>query len=334
MTTQEGGNVSVHPMSGNFDQIQKRVKEMFKDKKAESELKDRNVVLSSANSINWGRIAPQVVYHINAYVELMRQGAVRPGDMIDIAVPTGNFGNALAAFYAKQMGLPVDKFICATNENNVVTQFLKTGVYDLRNREIVPTHSPSMDILVASNIERLLYSLTGDPQKISKWMQELEASNYFAVDPETAARLKEEFYTGSVNNNKSLTNIKRVVEKTGYLMDTHSSVAQAVAEEYLEVTGSNKPVVVACTAHWAKFGPNVQRALTGRPGLSKDEARAVNLEDEFGAIESVIGMVPGASVPINILELARKPEIHQTVFDTTLAGVKESVDVYLKRKKL
>ena len=182
MDTQEGDNVAVHAMKGDFDGVQGSVKEVFGDKALQRLLQEKNIALSSANSINWGRILPQIAYHISGYVELMRTGKVNPGSKIDIAVPTGNFGNLLAAFYAKQMGLPINKLICASNENNVLTQFLETGVYDIKNRKLVQTPSPSMDILIASNVERLLYAIINDPQKVSLWMNELKKDGCFTVD--------------------------------------------------------------------------------------------------------------------------------------------------------
>lgn len=196
MVTQEGKNVLVCALEGDFDAAQRCVKDVFGDEAFNKELLERQVVLSSANSINWGRLLPQIVYHVSGYLELVRSGAISMGDQIDVCVPTGNFGNLLAGFYAKQMGLPLRRFVCASNENHVLSEFLQTGVYDLTKRELVPTPSPSMDILVASNVERLLYAITKDSVRVRKWMRDLQTKGRFVVDEETKRVLQEEFFCG------------------------------------------------------------------------------------------------------------------------------------------
>ena len=193
-------------------------KSVFNDKAFNEELaKNYQTLLSSANSINWARLMPQIVYYISGYLSLVAQQIISCGAPIDVAVPTGNFGNILAALYAKKMGLPIRKLLCAVNENHVLADFLQTGTYDVNHRHLVKTPSPSMDILIASNIERLLYLLTQDTQKVAKWMQELKENQKFAVDSNTLAMLQNEFYTDWISNQESLANIKRVYDKTGYL---------------------------------------------------------------------------------------------------------------------
>ncbi|MGE5042352.1 MAG: threonine synthase [Candidatus Levyibacteriota bacterium] len=326
MLTQEGNNVSMHPVKGNFDNAQTAVKQVFDDTEFAKQLDYLyNTVLSSANSINWGRIAPQIAYHVSAYADLVRNEVIKPGEKIDIAVPTGNFGNILAAYYAKQMGLPVGKLVCASNENNVITEFLHTGVYDIRNRKLQQTSSPSMDILIASNIERLLYLMTQDTQKVGRWMAELKERKVFEVDGETRQRLATEFYAGWISDAEAAKNIKRVAMNAGYLMDTHTSVAQAVTEQYLQDESSSRPIVVCSTANWAKFPVAVRNALVG--GDMRNNA-TLNSNDEFEAVRAVKDIM-GVKEPANIAALADKPILHGLLYDATVQGVRESVHAYL-----
>lgn len=327
MSTQEGTNVGIHAMRGDFDKVQKAVKETFGDDSFKELLKKGNVVLSSANSINWGRIVPQIAYHINGYVELVRKGTIHLGDKIDVAVPTGNFGNLLAAYYAKAMGLPIGKLICASNENNVLTEFLQTGVYDLRKRELVKTPSPSMDILVASNVERLLHIITGEPKKVAHWMQELKDNNVFKVDSETIEKLRDNFYAGWVSNDECLSNIRHIVDQTGYLMDPHTSVAQVITQEYQDETGSTRPIITCSTAHWAKFPKDVCDALIGG---QRNHQRDVDGHDEFAALHQVTGLIPNTSIPPNIAELAGKPVIYKTVYDASKSDVQKAINIFVR----
>lgn len=331
MVTQEGNNVAAHPARGDFDAVQAAVKATFGDKPFNDELKVSNIILSSANSINWGRILPQIAYHFSAYAELLRQGVIRQGQKVDIAVPTGNFGNILAAFYAKEMGLPIGKLICASNENNVLTEFLQTGVYDITNRKLVKTPSPSMDIKVASNVERLLYSLTNDTKKVTQWMNELKTQGRFVVDAKTKKRLQEDFYAGWVSNKECLANIAHVVDETGYLIDPHTSVAQIVGQEFIDEASEGNPLIISSTAHWAKFARDVRGALIGG---EENLPLEIDPEDEFVAIEQVTILVPGATVPKSIAGLAEKPVLHTTIYDATQEGVEEAVTVYLQEKRL
>lgn len=261
MVTTTGDNVRVWAVRGNFDDCQTGVKRAFSDVAfAEKLLDEHAVALSSANSINWGRLLPQVVYYISSYAELVATGKVVAGDEIDVCVPTGNFGNILAAWYAKQIGVPIGMLFCASNDNRVLTDFINTGTYDISDREFILTSSPSMDILVSSNLERQLFELTGrDPEAISQWMADLGEKRRFRVDPATFAKVRENFSADSVDNATCLATIKEVHDEHGYLLDPHTAVAFAAAQN---LRGEN-PVLVAATAHWAKFGDNVYRALHG-----------------------------------------------------------------------
>ena len=263
MATQEGDNVAVYAVNGNFDDAQTSVKRVFADEDLAQELAAKNEKLSSANSINWGRLVPQIVYYFYSYAQLAERGDIAPGAPVSFCVPTGNFGDILAGYYAKRMGLPVEKLICASNDNKVLYDFFQTGTYD-KNREFILTTSPSMDILVSSNLERQLFELTGrDAAAIAGWMADLRGQRRFRVDEETFARVRELFASDSIDNATCLDTIKRVFEQHGYLLDPHTAVAYQTAEN---LRGEN-PVLIASTAHWAKFGDNVYRALHGiEPG--------------------------------------------------------------------
>ena len=263
MATQAGNNVRVWAVEGNFDDCQSGVKTIFSDAAFTKKLlEEHNLALSSANSINWGRLLPQVVYYLSSYAKLVSQGAICAGDAIDICVPTGNFGNILAAWYAKQMGAPIDKLICASNANRVLTDFIETGTYDISDRAFMLTPSPSMDILISSNLERQLFELSGrNTQATAQWMADLRSAGKFTVDVETLKRVQSTYKAGSTSDNECLETIKQVFEQYHYLLDPHTAVAYHVASQ---VRGSN-PLVIASTAHWAKFGENVYRGLHGIP---------------------------------------------------------------------
>ncbi len=259
MVTTTGENVQVWGVRGNFDDCQTGVKSVFSDEGfAERLLRDHRVTLSSANSINWGRLMPQIVYYLSAYAELVCSGKVHAGAPIDVCVPTGNFGNILAAWYARSMGAPIDMLLCASNENRVLTDFINTGTYDISHREFVLTPSPSMDILVSSNLERQLFELTGrNAEAIRTWMDDLRKQRAFRIDPATFAKVRSVFAADSIDNATCLDTIRSVFDQHNYLMDPHTAVAYRAAQN---LRGEN-PVLVASTAHWAKFGDNVFRAL-------------------------------------------------------------------------
>ena len=260
MVTQEGDNVGVCSVVGNFDDAQTGVKKLFSDKALAEKLAGRGYFLSSANSINWGRVLPQVVYYVSAYCDLMKSGAIQPGQPVNVCVPTGNFGNILAAWYAKQIGVPIERLLCASNDNRVLTDFINTGTYDISDREFILTSSPSMDILVSSNLERQLFELTGrNGEAIRQWMADLADARCFRVDAETFRRVRENFSADSVDNATCLATIREVLDAHDYLLDPHTAVAYAAAQN---LRGEN-PVLIASTAHWAKFGNNVYRAIHG-----------------------------------------------------------------------
>lgn len=256
MVTQRGENVQVYAVEGNFDDAQTGVKRVFADASVAEELEKRNIRLSSANSINWGRLVPQIVYYFYAYFRLAEQGAIGWGESVDFCVPTGNFGDILAGYYAKQMGLPVGKLVCASNKNNVLTDFIRTGTYDAR-RTFYKTTSPSMDILISSNLERLLYHVSGSSEKVSAWMQELAQTGRYTVDPDTLTRIQEIFSAGFSGDEESAEEIRERFEEDHYLCDTHTAVAFRVAE----TCRSEAPMVVLSTASPFKFPRDVLSAL-------------------------------------------------------------------------
>ncbi|MBR5218486.1 MAG: threonine synthase [Clostridia bacterium] len=261
MVTQAGENVAVAAVEGNFDDAQSGVKSIFTDKAYGEMLLENNMVFSSANSINWGRLVPQIVYYFSAYADLLAKGEIKNGEEINIVVPTGNFGNILAAYYARKMGLPVHKLICASNSNNVLTDFINTGKYD-RNRKFYTTISPSMDILISSNLERFLYDLTGNDDKtVAKWMSALSENGEYTVDDKTLALMKEIMCAGCCNDKETLTSIADTKKKYDYVTDTHTAVAVKVCEEYRQQSGDTRKTVIASTASPYKFGDSVLSAL-------------------------------------------------------------------------
>lgn len=263
MTTQEGANVNVCAVKGNFDDCQNGVKAIFTDKDIEDKLAAQNVLLSSANSINWGRLAPQIIYYVSTYAQLVKDKEIEYGEKVNIVVPTGNFGNILAAYYAKLMGIPVNKLICASNSNNVLTDFINTGVYD-RNRQFYTTISPSMDILISSNLERLLYHLTGgDDKLINEWFGALKTSGRYEVNADVKAKLSELFYAGSCNDEETKAEIGKTFKDEHYLLDTHSAVAVKVYGDYRKATGDDTKTIIASTANPYKFGRAVFDAVNG-----------------------------------------------------------------------
>lgn len=279
MCTQEGKNVFVSAVNGNFDDAQNGVKKIFTDKEYEKELAASKKALSSANSINWGRLVPQIVYYFSAYCDMIASSEIECGEKINICVPTGNFGNILAAYYAKCMGLPVNKLICASNKNNVLTDFINTGIYD-KNREFYVTTSPSMDILISSNLERLLYMLSGrDAQCVSRYMEELKETGKYKVSEEIEKKIKENFYGGCADDEKCAEAIKETYEKFGYVTDTHTAVAVSVHENYVKETGDNTKTVIASTASPFKFNGAVLKAL--------GQAEEISDLDEFRLLEKL-----------------------------------------------
>lgn len=261
MVTQEGGNVGVCALRGNFDDAQTGVKALFTDPDMIAALKQHGMRFSSANSINWGRLLPQIVYYFSAYCDMVQTGAVAMGQSINVVVPTGNFGNILAAYYAGRMGVPLHKLVCASNSNRVLTDFFETGVYDC-NRPFYTTTSPSMDILVSSNLERLLYHLSGeDCAALRDWMTGLKNNRRYAVPAAVREQLDARFAAGSATDAQVAETIRRVFEKKHYLCDTHTAVAVRAYEEYRDRTGDARPTVIASTASPYKFAPAILSAL-------------------------------------------------------------------------
>jgi len=304
MVTQEGGNVHVCAVEGNFDDAQTGVKRIFGDTEFAKELAEKGYVLSSANSINWGRLVPQVAYYFSAYADLLASGAIKMGDEVNYCVPTGNFGNILAAYYAKCMGLPVGKLVCASNANNVLFDFIEQGVYDA-NRPFYKTTSPSMDILVSSNLERLLFELCGrDCEKVTEWMTALKTNGEYTVDAASHARLIENFAAGWADNERAIETIRKVKDACGYTMDTHTAVAWTVAEEYRAKTGDMRPMVVVSTASPYKFGRSVLSALLGEEEVDK--------LDEFACADK-LEEVSGLEMPATLRELRVKAQLHKDV---------------------
>ncbi|MGI6590649.1 MAG: threonine synthase [Eggerthellaceae bacterium] len=322
MATQTGDNVRVWGVRGNFDDCQAGAKAVFDDEEFANELQENyRIALSSANSINWGRLMPQIVYYVSSYAQLVEDGKVEPGSPIDVCVPTGNFGNILAAWYAKQMGTPIERLLCASNENRVLTDFINTGVYDISHRKFVLTPSPSMDILVSSNLERQLFELTGrDAAAISRWMDDLKTKKRFEIDAETFEKLHADFSSDSVSSVDCLRTIKEVYDRYHYLLDPHSAVAFKTAEN---LRGSN-PILIASTAHWAKFGANVYRALHG---LSPDDALPTDIAALSGCalneeVEAETGCGP---IPTGLAELDSLPIRFTQVIDGNTTAIKDAV---------
>lgn len=326
MATQEGDNVCVYGVRGNFDDCQTSVKRMFDDAAFNDHLlADENIALSSANSINWGRLLPQVVYYISAYAVMVENGAEKAGGPIDVTVPTGNFGNILACWYAKQIGVPIDRIVCASNTNRVLTDFIETGVYDISDRPFVLTPSPSMDILVSSNLERQLFELTGrDAASIQTWMDDLREKRRFELDEATFAALRDNYRAGSIDSAACLGTIHDVFEEHDYLLDPHTAVAWKVAEQQ---KGGN-PMLVASTANWAKFGSNVYRGLTG---IAPDEPLPTDVAGltDVQLNRKVYEMTRVCPVPPQLDELDEKPIRFTTVIDGDVEAIEKAVTDFI-----
>lgn len=306
MVTQEGGNVGVYAVRGNFDDTQSGVKAIFGDTTMQQTLTEHGYKFSSANSINWGRLVPQIVYYFSAYADLLARGRVKPGDEVNFVVPTGNFGNILAGFYARQMGLPVHRLVCAANENNVLTDFIASGTYD-RNRDFKRTISPSMDILISSNLERLLYELTDhDALSVRQWMADLTAKGRYTVDDVTRERVQSIFWSDFADDTATISSIKSTYHRYGYVVDTHTAVGLHVYERYRQSTGDSRHTVVLSTASPFKFNASVARALL-------DEEQTAG-RDEFALLQ-MLSQFSGLPVPPGLNGLAQRSIRHTTVVD-------------------
>ncbi|MCM1112425.1 MAG: threonine synthase [Muribaculum sp.] len=298
MVTQKGANTLVVGIHGNFDDAQTGVKKIFSDKALAEEMDAEGFCFSSANSINIGRLVPQICYYVYAYAKLLGEGRLAPGERLNVVVPTGNFGNILAAFYAKNMGLPIGKLICASNENKVLYDFFRTGIYD-RNREFVLTSSPSMDILISSNLERLIYRIAGnDAGRNKAFMEALSGQGSYEITEEMRAQLAD-FYGNYADEEETAEEIKRIYRSCGYVLDTHTAVASAVYQKYVKETGDTAKTVIASTASPFKFTRSVMNAIDGKYDAMGD----FELVDELSRIANV-------KVPEAIKEIRTAPVVH------------------------
>ena len=303
MVTQKGANTYVVGITGNFDDAQTAVKKMFNDKELEAELDAAGYQFSSANSINIGRLVPQIVYYVYAYASLVRQGKIKDGQEINVVVPTGNFGNILAAYYAKQMGLPVHKLICASNDNKVLYDFFRTGTYD-RKRDFILTTSPSMDILISSNLERLIYRIAGgDAKKCAELMQSLTAGGEYTITEDMKAQLAD-FYGNYCTEDETAKTIAEIFKDSHYVIDTHTAVAAGVYDKYVKDTNDTTPTVIASTASPYKFTRSVMEAL----GADTDG------KDDF-ALADELSVLSGVKLPQAVETIRTAPVLHNRVVD-------------------
>ena len=305
MVTQKGDNTYVIGIKGNFDDAQTGVKKMFSNKELAKVMNDNGFQFSSANSINIGRLVPQVVYYVKAYADLLKQGALKAGEPMNVVVPTGNFGNILASYYAKQMGIPIGKFVCASNKNKVLFDFFETGKYD-RNREFYVTTSPSMDILISSNLERMIYRIAGnDAKQCAKFMEALTKDGEYVITDAMKAELSE-FFGAFGSEEETAVKIKEVYDKEGYVMDTHTAVAAVAYDKYKAATGDDKtPTVIASTASPYKFTRSVMDAINP----------AYDAEDDFELVDE-LNKVSKTAIPKAIEEIRTAPVLHDTVCET------------------
>lgn len=306
MVTQLGSNVSVIAVKGNFDDTQTGVKTIFNDPQYNKELAMDGFQLSSANSINWGRLVPQIVYYFSAYADMLRDGHLQLGQLVNFVVPTGNFGNLLAAYYAKLMGLPIGKLICASNNNNVLTEFLNTGVYN-RQRTFHKTLSPSMDILISSNLERLLYHMTdGNSQQVADWMTQLTTNGQYQVGEKVLQEIRKNFWADWVDDKGTEEMITTVFNKYNYVADPHTAVAWQVADRYRQQTKDMTPQVIVSTASPFKFNESVLAALAG--------SNVVDGTDEFSMLHE-LAKVSGWPVPPALAALEKATIYHNIVIE-------------------
>ena len=316
MVTQKGANTKVVGISGNFDDAQSGVKAMFNNKELAERMDKAGYQFSSANSINIGRLVPQIVYYVYAYSRLVKNGEIKAGDKMNVVVPTGNFGNILAAYYAKNMGLPIDKLVCASNDNKVLYDFFQTGTYD-KNREFILTTSPSMDILISSNLERLIYKIAGnDADKCADLMKALSTKGVYDITEDMKANLND-FVGGYTDEAKTAATIKAMYDKEGYIMDTHTAVASGVYKDYVEKSGDKTPTVIASTASPYKFTRSVMNAIDSK----YDSMGDFELVDELCKLS-------GVKVPNAIEEIRTAPVLHDIVCDSD--KMQETVEKILK----
>jgi len=324
MVTQEGGNVKVCAVRGNFDDAQAGVKAIFRDTEINSELSRMGYQFSSANSINWGRLVPQIVYYFSAYLDMVKKGYLTLGDSVNVVVPTGNFGNILAAYYAKSMGLPIGKLICASNENNVLTDFIKTGVYD-RNRPFHTTISPSMDILISSNLERLLFELAdGDDSQIRSLMDQLAREGSYRVEASALKKLQSHFYGGYASEDETRAAIRQTFLDYGYTMDPHTAVGKKVYDDYVGETGDSSKTILVSTASPFKFPRDVLSAIKGNECiLGREEADLLCDLSEISKMEVPFPLKGIKARPVLHSNLCAKEDMRLEVFSAIKDKVKD-----------
>ncbi|OPZ94243.1 MAG: Threonine synthase [Firmicutes bacterium ADurb.Bin419] len=304
MVTQEGKNVHSIAVEGNFDDAQNGVKQIFTDSHLADKLESANYKFSSANSINWGRLVPQIIYYFSAYADLMKNGEIKPGEKINFVVPTGNFGNILAAYYAMEMGLPINKLVCASNDNNVLTDFIETGVYD-RNRDFKKTISPSMDILISSNLERLLYEVTEhDSGMVNGWMEKLKVDGKYSIDPVTRKKISDVFWAGYSTESETMKTIEAIFKEYKYVIDTHTAVAVDVYDKYVISTGDITKTVIVSTASPFKFNESVAKSIFG--------SDSVEGKSEFELLDDLAEKC-GLKIPEGLKDLDKKPVRHNKI---------------------
>lgn len=314
MTTQEGDNVAVCAINGNFDDAQSAVKAIFTNDEIKSQLAAKNMMFSSANSINWGRLVPQIVYYFSAYADLIEQGRIANGDEINVVVPTGNFGNILAGYYAKKMGLPIKKLVCASNSNNILTDFLKSGEYD-KNREFYTTTSPSMDILISSNLERLLYHMSGeDAELVNSLMSSLSKDGRYEVSEELITNIQSVFDAGFCDEKSVSDTIHKYEKEYSYLCDTHTAVAVKVYENYVAETGDDMPTVIDSTASPYKFSKSVLNAVNGSEDCDMDEFATVDELNRVTGTEVPAPLKALKDKEVRFTEVCDKENMSEMVF--------------------
>ena len=301
MVTQTGNNVDVVGIQGNFDDAQRAVKQAFQSSALKDLCDEHHVFLSSANSINIGRLIPQIVYYFYSYMTLVNKNEIRLGESVHFTIPSGNFGNCLAGVLAKKMGLPIQKFIVASNKNNILTDFFRTGKYDAR-REFYKTNPPAMDILVSSNLERLVYMMAQDSQKVKSYMDDLNQNGVYEISSDLLEKIQDVFKAGWLNEDEVLDTIKTCFEQTGYLLDTHTAIGYGVYKEYQKTSGDETKTIILATASPYKFADSVYKALTDQ-SLS-----------EYQAIEAVYEKT-GVDIPKPLVQLDQKEILHQKVID-------------------
>ncbi|MDD2511466.1 MAG: threonine synthase, partial [Syntrophomonas sp.] len=319
MLTQEGNNVYVAAVRGNFDDAQNGVKRIFANDGFAARLLQNGQKLSSANSINWGRLLPQIVYYVAAYLELKVTGVVGEAQSVNIVVPTGNFGNILAAYYASRMGLPAKRLICASNANNILTDFIRTGIYD-RQRKFEKTISPSMDILISSNLERLLFEVTGhDARRVAAWMEDLKNRGRYEIDTATRNAVQDIFWADFCTDEETIATIRDIWRERSYLLDTHTAVAVNVYQKYRSETGDKTISIIASTASPFKFASSVAQAV-----LEPEEMRG---KDEFELMK-LLSQHTGVAIPAGLQELDRREIRHRSV--CSQQGMEEMVMSFLQ----